>query len=58
MQNDIVLLIKWKLSAWSEGLFILYLIIYMKKFLHSDRLRAVQFFLKQCRKVLIQCKKR
>ena len=25
--------------------------IYKKKFLHSDWLRAVQFFLKQCRKV-------
>ena len=34
------------------------LIIYMKNFLHSDWLRAVQFFLKQCRKELIQCKKR
>ena len=35
------------------------LIIYMKKFLHSDWLRAVQFFFfKQCRKELIQCKKR
>ena len=34
------------------------LIIYMTKFLHSDWLRAVQFFLKQCRKELIQCKKR
>jgi len=30
----------------------------MKKFLHSDWLRAVQFFLKQCRKELIQCKTR
>ena len=29
----------------------------MKKFLHFDWLRAVQFFLKQCRKELIQCKK-
>ena len=43
---------------------ILYLIIYMEKLLHSDWLRAVQFFLnkavffKQCRKELIQCKKR
>ena len=34
------------------------LVIYMKKFLHSDWLRAVQFFFKQCRKELIQCKKR
>ena len=36
------------------------LIIYMKKFLPSDWLRAVQFFFffKQCRKELIQCKKR
>ena len=35
------------------------LIIYMGKFLHSDWLRAVQFFFKkQCRKELIQCKKR
>ena len=35
------------------------LIIYMKKFLHSDWLSAVQFFFfKQCRKELIQCKKR
>ena len=34
------------------------LIIYMKKFLHSDWLRAVQLFLKQCRKELIQCKKK
>ena len=34
------------------------LIIYMKKILHSDWLRAVQFFFKQCRKELIQCKKR
>ena len=30
----------------------------MKKFLHSDWLRAVQFFFKQCRKELIQRKKR
>ena len=30
--------------------------IYMKNFLHSDWLRAVQFFFKQCRKDLIQCK--
>ena len=34
------------------------IIMYMKKFLHSDWLRAVQFFFKQCRKELIQCKKR
>ena len=36
------------------------LIIYMKKFLHFDWLRAVQFYIfsKQCRKELIQCKKR
>ena len=30
----------------------------MKKFLHSDWLRAVQFFLKQCRKEVIQRKKK
>ena len=48
MQNDSVF--KWKLSAWSEGLFILYLIIYMKKCLHSDWLRAVQFFLNSAEK--------
>ena len=30
----------------------------MKKFLHLDWLRAVQFFRKQCRKELIQCKKK
>jgi len=30
----------------------------MKKSLHFDWLRAVQFFLKQCRKELNQCKKR
>ena len=30
----------------------------MKKFIHSDWLRAVQFFLKHRRKELIQCKKR
>ena len=35
------------------------LIIYMKKFFHFDWLAAVElFFLKQCRKELIQCKKR
>ena len=35
------------------------IIIYLKKFIHSDWLRAVQFvFLKQCRKELTQCKKR
>ena len=34
------------------------LIIYMKKFFYSDWLRAVQFFFKQCRKELIQCKKK
>ena len=38
--------------------FVWYLIIYMKPFLHSDWLRAVQFFLKQCRKELIQSKTR
>ena len=32
--------------------------MYMKKFLHFDWLRSVQFFLKQRRKELIQCKKR
>ena len=37
---------------------ILLITIYMKKFLQSDWLRAVQFLLKQCRKELIQCKKR
>ena len=30
----------------------------MEKFLHSDWLRPVQFFFKQGRKELIQCKKR
>jgi len=36
-----------------------WLIIYTKKFLHSDWLRAVKFFFsKQCREELIQCKKR
>ena len=44
-------------SLWAFGS-ILSLIIYMKKFLHSDWLRAVQFFFKQCRKDLIQCKQR
>ena len=34
------------------------LIMYMKKILHCDWLRAVQFFFKQCRKEFIQCKKR
>ena len=44
---------------WLVNGFVSSLIIYMKKFLHSDWLRAVQFFsLKQCRKELIQCKKR
>ena len=33
-------------------------ITYMKKWLHSDWLRAVQFFFKQYRKEFIQCKKR
>ena len=34
------------------------LVIYLKKFLHIDWLRAVQFFFrKQWRKELIQCKK-
>ena len=35
----------------------LFLIIYVKKFLRFDWLRAVQFFRKHCRKGLIQCKK-
>ena len=38
--------------------FITILIIYMKKFLHFDWLRAVQFFFfKQCRKELIHAKR-
>ena len=36
---------------------ITHLIIYMKKFLHFDWLRAVQFFFKHCRRETIPCKK-
>ena len=60
----------WRANAWNISLIIslqgkhdsyqlaLYLIIYMKKFLHFDWLRAVQFFSKTVQKKLIQCKKK
>ena len=40
----------------SKKCFVSKLIIYMTKLLDSDRLRAVQFFCKRCKKELIQCK--
>ena len=55
-QNDSLLIFLW----WKFNYqLVWYLIIYMKKFLHFDWLKSsALFFPKQCRKELIQCKKK
>ncbi len=52
--EHIAILTEYALGLW----FVLYLIIYMKKFIHFDWLRAVQFLGNTVPKKEIQCQKR